>query len=100
MYNHKLGKRSKKQFDTLHPDLQTIVTWGLKHCAVDMTLVEGHRPVEKQFEYYKKGREFQNGRWVVVNKKQVITNVDGHRIKGKHNHFPSIAVDICAYVTG
>lgn len=98
MYDHKLGKGSKKVYDTLHPDLQMILSWGLKYCAVDMTLYEGHRPVEKQFEYYKKGREFVNGRWKVVNKKATITNVDGHHIKGKHNYSPSHAVDFCVYV--
>jgi peptidoglycan L-alanyl-D-glutamate endopeptidase CwlK len=93
-----LGENSKKQYDTLHPDLQVIIDHGLQQCVVDMTLVEGHRPVQKQFEYFKKGREFKNGRWEVVNKKAIITNVDGHYIKGKHNHTPSIAVDFCAYV--
>ncbi len=98
MYDHKLGKTSKKVFDTLHPDLQMIVSWGLKYCAVDASYYEGHRPQEKQFGYYKKGREFKNGRWVIVNKKAVITNVDGYRIKGKHNYNPSHAVDFCVYV--
>ena len=98
MYNHKLGKRSKKQFDTLHSDLQTIVSWGLKYCAVDISLNEGHRPSAKQFEYYKKGRELQHGSWVLVNPKAKITNVDGYKIKGKHNYSPSLAVDFKAFV--
>lgn len=100
MYEHKLGKGSKKVFDTLHPDLQTIISWGLKYCAVDMTLYEGHRPPAKQFKYFKKGRELKNGEWVVVNRKAVITNVDGYNIKGKHNYSPSHAVDLRAYVPG
>jgi peptidoglycan L-alanyl-D-glutamate endopeptidase CwlK len=100
MYNHKLGKVSKKVFDTLHPDLQTIVSWGLMHCAVDMSLYEGHRPQKVQFSYYKKGRELKNGKWFIINKKAVITNVDGYKIKGKHNYNPSHAVDIRAYVPG
>lgn len=98
MYNHVLGKNSKKQYDTLHPDLQMIVSWGLKYCAVDITLVEGHRPQAKQFEYYKKGRELQNGKWVLVKPKAKITNVDGYKVKGKHNYNPSLAVDFKAYV--
>ena len=100
MYNHKLGKKSKNVFDTLHPDLQTIVSWGLKYCAVDMSLYEGHRPQEVQFDYYKKGRELRDGKWIIVSKKAVITNVDGYKIKGKHNYSPSHAVDIRAYVPG
>ena len=100
MYNHKLGKKSKEVYDTLHPDLQTVISWGLKHCAVDMSLYEGYRSPEKQFEYYKKGRKFIDGRWKVVNKKAVITNVDGYHVKGKHNYNPSHAVDLRAYVPG
>ena len=100
MYDHKLGERSKKVYDTLHPDLQQIISRGLKYCAVDMSLYEGHRPPEKQFEYYKKGRELRDGRWVVVNEKAKITNVDGYKIKGKHNYNPSLAVDLNVYVPG
>ena len=36
----------------------------------------------------------------IVNKKQVITYVDGYDKKGKHNYLPSLAVDICAHVPG
>jgi peptidoglycan L-alanyl-D-glutamate endopeptidase CwlK len=95
---HNLGPKSREQFDTLHPDLQAIVLEGLRLCIVDFSLVEGHRPVTKQFEYFKKGREFKNGRWEIANKKAIITNIDGHYIKGKHNHLPSLAVDFKAYV--
>jgi len=95
---HSLGNKSKLQYDTLHPDLQKIVDEGLRLCIVDFSLHEGHRPIAKQHEYFKKGREFKSGRWEVVNKKAIITNVDGHYIKGKHNHLPSLAVDFTAYV--
>jgi len=95
-----MGTVSKAVYDTLHEDLQIIVSWGLKKCAVDFSQYEGHRPVEKQLEYYKKGREinYATGQWEVVNKKKVITNVDGIRIKGKHNYNPSMALDLRAYV--
>lgn len=97
---HKLGTKSKQRYDTLHPDLQLIVDATLELCVVDFSIHEGHRPVEKQFEYYKKGREFVDGRWKVVNKKNVITNIDGHFKKGKHNHTPSLALDFTAFVQG
>lgn len=100
MYNHKLGKQSKKQYDTLHSDLQMIVSWGLKYCAVDITCHEGHRSVEKQFAYFKKGRKFINGEWVLVKPKSKITNIDGIKVKGKHNYNPSLALDFKAYVPG
>lgn len=98
MAGHTFGQRSMKQYLTLHNDLQLILDWGIKYCAVDFTLIEGHRPPEKQMEYYKKGREFNDGRWKVVNQKAVITNVDGYHVKGKHNYNPSLAVDFAAYV--
>jgi peptidoglycan L-alanyl-D-glutamate endopeptidase CwlK len=75
-----------------------VIDWGIKYCRVDFSLVEGHRPVEKQFEYYKKGRTLVDGKWVVKNKNWIITNVDGYNIKGKHNYNPSLAVDLKAYV--
>lgn len=98
MTQHKFGEKSIKQYLTLHSDLQTILNWGIKYCLVDFSLVEGYRSPEKQFEYFKKGREFKDGRWKVVNQKAVITNVDGYHVIGNHNHNPSIAVDFCAYI--
>ena len=95
---HSLSARSHTTFETLHPDLQRIISWCLDYCAVDFSLIEGHRPPSKQFEYYQKGRELVGNDWVVVNKKKVITNVDGIKVKGKHNYKPSRAVDLCAYV--
>jgi peptidoglycan L-alanyl-D-glutamate endopeptidase CwlK len=97
--NHIFGEASLKQLSTLHPDLRLIMTEAIKRCEVDFALVEGYRSPEKQFEYFKKGRALdQHGNWVVVNKRNVITNIDGYKIIGKHNYYPSIAVDIAAYV--
>lgn len=95
---HKLGNKSKVQYDTLHPDLQLIVDATLELCVVDFSIHEGHRPVEKQFEYYKKGRTFIEGRWKLTDPKKKITNIDGHYKKGKHNYLPSLAFDFTAYV--
>ena len=93
------GVNSMKQYSTLHNDLQLILDHTILKCAVDFSLVEGYRPPEKQFEYFKKGRKQQpDGSWVVANKKEVITNIDGYKVKGKHNYNPSIAVDIAVYV--
>jgi len=95
---HILGKASTREYATLHPDLQRLIDWALENVLIDITLVEGHRPVEKQFEYYQKGRQYIGNKWLIVNPKAVITNVDGIKIKGKHNYIPSHAVDFCAYV--
>lgn len=94
-----LGNRSKTVYDTLHPDLQLVIDAALEFGTTDFSLTEGHRPVEKQFGYYKKGRVQNNdGTWIVENKKKVITNVDGFNIKGKHNYEPSLAFDFCVFV--
>ena len=95
---HKLGTRSKAVYDTLHPDLQRVIDIALEHCTTDFSLITGHRTVDTQFELFKKGREFIKGRWKVVNKKQVVTNIDGHLVKGNHNYEPSRAFDFTVYI--
>jgi len=95
---HSFGKASQKQHVTLHSDLQMILDWGIRYCRVDFSLHEGHRIPAKQFEYFKRGRELIDGKWVLTKPKNKITNVDGIKIKGKHNYKPSLAVDFTAYV--
>ena len=89
----KFSTSSLKQYNTLHTDLQVILDWGIKYSAVDFSLTEGHRPPQKQFEYFKKGRVFVDGIWMINKPKQIITNIDGTRKKGKLNYNPSLAVD-------
>ena len=50
----------------------------------DFTVIEGHRSLEKQMEYFKKG----------------TSRIDGVTKKGKHNHLPSLAVDCIPYKKG
>jgi len=96
--SHNLGEKSQKVYQTLHPDLQRIISWMLDYCVVDFSLIEGHRSVDRQFELYKSGREFINGRWKLTKPKLKKTNIDGHVVKGNHNYDPSLALDFCAYV--
>lgn len=94
-------RESMKHYRTLHSDLQLILDCTISKCAINFFLTEGHRPPEKQIEYFKKGRRQQSdGTWIVVNQKDVITNVDGYKVKGSHNLFPSMAVDIAIRVPG
>lgn len=96
---HSFGTASMKQYETLHNDLQLVLDHTILKCAVDFSLVEGHRSPEKQLEYFKKGRKQRpDGSWVIVSKKDVITHVDGYKVKGKHNYYPSLAVDIAVYI--
>lgn len=95
---YKFGEKSTKQLQTCHRDLQLVLTEGLANSEIDFSLIEGHRPPETQFEYFKKGRKEVNGKWVVVDRRKVTTNIDGHKKKGKHNYQPSRAIDIAIYV--
>ena len=82
--SYQFGNRSKEKLAQCHPDLQLIATESLRVSQVDFGVSEGHRTIEKQQEYFNSGK----------------SKVDGIKIKGKHNHQPSQAFDIYAYVSG
>ena len=76
----KLGKRSKDNYNTLHPDLQKIIDMALKVSQVDFTIIEGERTVERQQKLFNEGK----------------SKIDGINKKGKHNYSPSLAFDFIA----
>jgi len=86
------GNRSKENLVTAHEDLQKVANEVIKY--FDCTVTSGHRTPEEQFELFKKGRKESNGEWVIVNKREVVTHVDGYDKKSKHNEFPSKAIDL------
>lgn len=51
-----------------------------------------HRTPAEQFEIFKKGREFRNGKWVKTG--TTFTGLDGFAKKSRHNYLPAQAVDI------
>lgn len=57
----------------------------------------GHRTADEQFKLFKKGRAFQGGRWVVINRAQVVTYKDGYVAKSRHNYLPATAIDVAIY---
>lgn len=73
----KFGRKSRDCLKTLHPDLQEILNEAIKH--FDFSILEGHRGEERQNEMFSKGTS-----------KLMFPN-------GKHNKFPSEAVDIAPY---
>jgi len=79
---YKFGRVSLGRLDTCHPALQYIMKEALSYGVMDFTIVEGHRPKEKQEEYYRTGKS----------KVQFP--------KGKHNKIPSLAVDIAPWING
>lgn len=78
----KFSSRSLNKLSTCHVDLQLIMTEAIKDTCVDFGVSEGHRSLERQKELFDKK----------------LSKVDGISKKGKHNYYPSLAVDIYAYV--
>lgn len=71
----KFGKKSKKELGTCVEDLQLVFNEVVK--TFDCTVTQGHRTVEEQEKLYKEGKT---------------------KVKfGRHNHSPSIAVDVTPY---
>lgn len=75
----KFGHRSTNNLKSVHNDLQLIMNEAVKH--FDFTVLEGHRTVERQNELFHQGK----------------SKIDGFKKLGKHNHLPSLAVDIAPY---
>lgn len=85
MYNHKFGKESLKQLSTCHVDLQLLAFEALKRSAIDFSIREGHRSMETQIEYFKKG-------WTTIDPRI-------GKSKSKHMLMPSMAFDFKIYVS-
>tara|TARA_R100000808_G_scaffold8593_2_gene24306 strand:+ start:1305 stop:1694 length:390 start_codon:yes stop_codon:yes gene_type:complete len=73
----KFGKRSMSKLETCHEDLQQIFYQVIKH--FDCTVTEGHRGEEEQNKYFEEG------------KSKVKFP------KGRHNSYPSRAIDVAPY---
>jgi peptidoglycan L-alanyl-D-glutamate endopeptidase CwlK len=80
------GKKSKQRLSEGHVDIQKIFNLFITRTSVDVSIIEVHRPVTVQQEYYKIGRTIE------LNRKP-ITKIDGINKLGKHNLLPSEAVD-------
>ena len=51
--------------------------------GIDFIVTCTKRTAEEQLELYKQGREFQNGVWVVIDKKKLVTwTLNSNHIKG------------------
>ena len=91
----KFSKRSSARLDTVHRDLRIVALEAIK--IYDFTVTFGRRTPSDQFELYKKGREFINERWAIVNEAAVVTHCDGYKKPSKHNGDPSEAADLVPY---
>jgi peptidoglycan L-alanyl-D-glutamate endopeptidase CwlK len=78
--------------------LQEVLGDAIGITPIDFAVTCGTRTTEEQFELYKKGRRLIAGRWVIVNKKKVVTYLDGFNERSAHQD--GKAFDIVAYVDG
>lgn len=73
--NYKLGERSLKNLDGVHPNLVKVMKVAIVNSPVDFTITEGVRTLKRQQELYAQGRTKPGIK---------VTNADG--IKNKSNH--------------
>ena len=73
----RFGKTSRKNLETCHEDLQKVFNEVIKY--VDCSVLEGHRNKERQNSLFEKG------------------NTKVKYPKGRHNAYPSNAVDVVPY---
>jgi len=83
---NKWSDTSRERLLSCHPDIIRIFNEVLPH--FDCTVVEGHRPVERQQQLYAQGRTEPG---------PIVTKVDGVNIKSKHNYQPSRAIDVVPF---
>lgn len=80
--SYSFSNTSKDRLETCHADLQLIAMEAIKSSEVDFGIACGHRSIEDQQKAFKAG----------------LSKLDGVNKKSKHNHSPSMAFDIYAWV--
>lgn len=68
--------------------------------GISCKIISGHRDPKEQFELFKRGRTFINGKWRVTESNKVLTDKDGYLSKSAHNYLPSAAIDIGLFDVG
>jgi len=79
---YKKGKRTIRKLNDADNRLIQLVDEVLKH--IDIGIYESHRTIERQNKLFKKG----------------LSQIDGITQKGKHNYYPSLAIDCFPYIKG
>ncbi|ASW73938.1 hypothetical protein IQ37_18730 [Chryseobacterium piperi] len=91
---YRLGARSLRNLEGVHPNLQKIIKTAISDSPVDFTVVEGLRTTARQQALFAQGRTQPGPR---------VTNVDGIRRRSNHQAKPDgfgHAVDIYPYFLG
>lgn len=83
---YRFSRTSEARLATCDSRLQVVVRELIK--LYDVTVLEGHRSPARQNELYQQGRTKPG---------KIITNIDGIRRLGMHNHNPSRAVDLVPF---
>lgn len=86
---------SEMKLLTCEKDLQVLFHEVIKY--FDNTIIYGNRSQEEQLELFEKGRLKLDDRYIITDKRKVVTNCDGYKIKSNHNYIPSRAVDSLPY---
>lgn len=78
------GESSKRKLNECDIRLRLVMNLVIKWSSCDMTVITGHRPTDEQY------RKFIAGQ----------SKIDGRTKLGKHNYFPSKAIDVAPYING
>jgi len=81
MNRYYLSDQSIEHLSTCDDRLINIIQHAIKVSPYDFKVIEGHRSLERQLRLYQQG----------------ASKIDGITRKGKHNYFPSRAVDVAPY---
>lgn len=102
--NYKYSKRSlaniastKTVVGELCRQALVIANTRKMHCP-DFVITYGLRSADEQYALYQKGRDFVNGKWVIVDSRKVVTNCDG--LTKKSIHQSALAIDFAPLVGG
>lgn len=90
----KLGERSRKSLEGLHPDMIRLMEESVKHSPFDFTITDGVRETQEQQALYAQGRTKPGKR---------VTDLDGVKKKSKHQRKADgygRAVDLFPFVNG
>lgn len=95
------GKRSMSAVMSCSRDMQTINFEAIKE--TDYSALEGYRSSTRSFELFKKGRRLIHPTYDKMDPESyeivgnVVTKVDGFKVRSQHNNQPSPALDIAPY---
>lgn len=95
--SYHLSKRSLQKLSECDDDLEILAKEAIKESPYDFGISWGYRSPVKQRDLFLNGRDTDGN---IIDKRKIVTYVDGFNKKSKHNYMPALAFDIVAYVLG